>query len=181
MSGHVAAGLELYRVGEAEMAAPHLLHPVSETHAAEREGLEALGFDSALFEAVSDALDNQVPAAEINMQLLAAEANLSEIAKAAGGDVVEIITYLMETTVEEYSVGVPADKIEVMGEYQDAYGFVAVALDRAGAIEGDTGLRVRKEIRALIDLWPQGPVPVASPTAASVIRAQVSTVLLELP
>ena len=27
MMGHVAAGMELYRSGEYEMAAPHLLHP----------------------------------------------------------------------------------------------------------------------------------------------------------
>ncbi|MGB6228762.1 MAG: hypothetical protein WBF53_01375, partial [Litorimonas sp.] len=50
MMGHVEAGLSLYRAGQPDMAAPHLLHPVSETHAAEREGLEELGFDAALFE-----------------------------------------------------------------------------------------------------------------------------------
>ena len=50
MSGHVAAGLALYRAGAPEQAARHLLHPVSETHAAERAGIDALGFDAAIFE-----------------------------------------------------------------------------------------------------------------------------------
>ena len=44
MSGHVEAGLALYRAGAPEQAAKHLLHPVSETHAAERAGIDALGF-----------------------------------------------------------------------------------------------------------------------------------------
>lgn len=33
MSGHVEAGLALYRAGAPDQAARHLLHPVSETHA----------------------------------------------------------------------------------------------------------------------------------------------------
>jgi len=45
MWGHVKAGMKLYRDGFAEQASVHLLHPVSETHAAERAGLDALGFD----------------------------------------------------------------------------------------------------------------------------------------
>ena len=65
MSGHVEAGLALYRAGEAEMASKHLLHPVSETHSAEREGLDELGFDAELFEAVSMVLEAGKSAEEI--------------------------------------------------------------------------------------------------------------------
>ena len=181
MSGHVQAGLALYRAGEPDMAAPHLLHPVSETHASEREGLDALGFEADLFEAVSQALEESKPAAELNMQLLAAEANLNEMAIAAGGAAAEIITYLMETIVAEYSVGVPGASVEVAGEYQDAFGFAVVALERAKRIEGDAGGRVRAEIRKLIELWPAAPVPPSNPAPISAIRAQTSAVLLELP
>ena len=181
MSGHVQAGLALYRAGEPDMAAPHLLHPVSETHADEREGLDALGFEADLFEAVSQALEEGKPAAELNMQLLAAEANLNEMAIVAGGDAAEIITYLMETIVAEYSVGVPGASVEVAGEYQDAFGFAVVALERAKRIDGDAGERVRVEIRKLIELWPAAPVPPINPAPISAIRAQTSAVLLELP
>ena len=181
MSGHVQAGLALYRAGEPDMAAPHLLHPVSETHAGEREGLDALGFEADLFEAVSQALEAGKPATELNMQLLAAEANLNEMAISAGGDTGEIITYLMETIVAEYSVGVPGASVEVAGEYQDAFGFAVVALERAKRIDGDAGERVRVEIRKLIELWPEAPVPPSDPAPISAIRAQTSAVLLELP
>lgn len=181
MSGHVEAGLALYRAGELEMAAPHLLHPVSETHAGERAGLDALGFKGDLFEALSAGLENGTPATELESQLSAAEANLQEVAGKAGGDPVEIITFLMEIIIDEYSVGVPADTVEVAGEYQDAYGFAVVALDRAHAIEGQSGERVRAELQSLITLWPEAPIPPTDPTPADVVIRQVSAVLLELP
>ena len=49
MSGHVEAGLALYRAGFPEMAAKHLMHPVSETHSEERAGIDAFGFEQDLF------------------------------------------------------------------------------------------------------------------------------------
>ena len=106
MSGHVQAGIALYRAGAPDQAAPHLLHPVSETHQAERAGIDALGFDQSIFISVSEALDSGKPASEIEPQLKAAEANLAKMQKKAGGDPAEIIRFLMETVVEEYSVGV---------------------------------------------------------------------------
>ena len=181
MSGHVEAGLALYRAGEPEMAASHLLHPVSETHASEREGIEALGFEKALFETVSAALDVGKPASEIEPQLRAAEANLKAVTQQAGGDTAEIIKFLMETLVEEYTIGVPNDKIEVEDEYQDAYGFAVVALARAEAIEGDAGARVRAELETLLGLWQGAPVPLETPATAGAVSAQVGLVLLELP
>ena len=180
MSGHVEAGLALYRAGETEMAAKHLLHPVSETHIEERAGLEELGFDQALYETVSAALDADQPAAEIEPQLAAAEANLAAISERAGGDTVETIEFLLKTIIDEYRIGVPADAIVDAGEYQDAYGFAVVARKHATSFEGAAGLNVREQLDNLIDLWPNGPVPVDTPPAASVIIAQVSEVQLEL-
>jgi hypothetical protein len=181
MSGHVQAGLALYRAGEPDMAAPHLLHPVSETHASERAGLNTLGFEADLFEAVSQALSAGKPASALDMQLLAAEANLNEMAKAAGGEASDIITFLMETIVVEYGVGVPGETVEVAGEYQDAFGFAVVALGHAKSIEGDAGRRVRSEIRQLIELWPEAPVPPSQPAPISAVRAQTLAVLGALP
>ncbi len=96
MAGHVEAGLALYRAGESEAAAPHLLHPVSETHADERAGLDAIGFDPAPFEAVSAALEEGRPASEIEPQLQAAEANLAAMREAAGGDPAAQIRFLLD-------------------------------------------------------------------------------------
>ena len=77
MSGHVVAGLTLYRAGAPDQAAQHLLHPVSETHAAERAGIDALGFKGDVFEAVSKALDEGKPAAEVEPMLKEAEENIA--------------------------------------------------------------------------------------------------------
>ncbi|MEM6412290.1 MAG: hypothetical protein AAF683_12220 [Pseudomonadota bacterium] len=181
MAGHVEAGLALYRAGEPAMAAPHLLHPVSETHAEERGGLEELGFDASLFEAVSTALEAGETADDVEAQLTAAEQNLTMVAERAGGNPVEIVEFLMQTVVDEYGIGVPADTVTDIGEYQDAYGFVVVAIDQAERFEGEAGERVRAELQTLIEMWPgTPPVPTDDPVPASVINAQVSTVLLEL-
>lgn len=181
MSGHVEAGLALYRAGKPGMAAPHLLHPVSETHSDEREGLDALGFDGNLFEAVSTALNAGQAATEIEPQLAAAEANLASVAERAGGNPIEIVEFLMQIVVEEYTIGVTEKAITDPGEYQDAYGFAIVALDRAQGFQGEAGDRVRAELQELIDLWPEpAPVPTDTPAPVAAINAQVGNVLLEL-
>lgn len=181
MSGHVAAGLALYRAGEPEQAAPHLLHPVSETHATERTGLDALGFQPDLFEFVSTALEEGEPANAVEMQLAAAEANLVSMSERAGGNAASIIGFLMDTTTDEYSVGVTDGAITNLGEYQDAYGFAVIARARAEALDGDEGAAVREELDTLIALWPDnGPLPNDAPASVSEVVAQVSVVQLEL-
>ncbi|MBO6505790.1 MAG: hypothetical protein JJ850_01915 [Kordiimonadaceae bacterium] len=180
MTGHVKAGISLYRAGEASMGAPHLLHPVSETHQAERAGLDALGFDASLFETVSAALDAGKPAAEIEPQLRAAEENLSMVAEKAGGDAASVITYLMGVIVEEYTIAITDGAVTDPGEYQDAWGFAQVAKDRAASLPGDTRDAVIAEIDALIALWPAAPIPPESPAPIAQVVAQTSRVLLRL-
>lgn len=181
MSGHVEAGLALYRAGEPLMAAPHLLHPVSETHEAERAGLDALGFDASLFEVVSQALDEGRPASEIEPQLAAAEANLAMVAAKAGGDPVEIIRYLMDVIVEEYSIAITDGRVSDAGEYQDAYGFAVVAMHRAQSLSAPKQLAVEAALTELIALWPEdAPIPPENPTPIGQVVAQTSAVLIAL-
>lgn len=179
MTGHVEAGLALYRAGEPEMAAPHLRHPVSESYEGEREGLDALGFDPTLFETVSQALAEGRPAAEVEAQLEAAEENLAMVAEKAGGDTAEIIEYLMGVIAEEYAVGVTEGEVTDAGEFQDAYGFAVVARDRAAGLEG--GEEAAAAIDKLIALWPEGPVPTENPAPVGQVTAMTSQVLLALP
>lgn len=180
MSGHVKAGIALYRAGEPAMGAPHLLHPVSETHQAERAGLDALGFDASIFEAVSAALDAGKPAAEIEPQLSAAEANLEAVAAKAGGDTADVITYLMGVIVEEYTIAITDGQVSDAGEYQDAWGFAQVAKDRAAALPAGQRDTVIAELDALIALWPAAPIPPADPAPVGQVVAQTSRVLLRL-
>ena len=148
MSGHVQAGIALYRAGAPDQAAPHLLHPVSETHQAERAGIDALGFDQSIFISVSEALEAGKPASEIQPQLRAAEANLAKMQKKAGGDPAEIIRFLMDTVVEEYAIGVNKGEITDPGEYQDAYGFTIIAVRLAKRM----GNPKNKELRQALAL-----------------------------
>ena len=66
MSGHVVAGLTLYRAGAPEQAAKHLLHPVSETHAAERAGIDALGFKADVLRLYQRRLTKVNPLLKLN-------------------------------------------------------------------------------------------------------------------
>ena len=178
MSGHVEAGLALYRAGAPEQASQHLMHPVSETHASERVGIDALGFDATLFEAVSKALEAGKPASELEPQLKKAEENTALMQQKAGGDTKDIIKYLMGTVGDEYGVGVEAGKITDPGEYQDAFGVSVVALKMAGRIEDPKAAVLTTELEALVALWPKGgPLADSIPTPVAKITAQTARVL----
>jgi hypothetical protein len=181
MSGHVAAGLALYRAAAPDQAAKHLLHPVSETHAAERAGIDALGFEGSDFVKVSEALDAGKPASEVEPLLAKADANMSLVRANAGGDPKEIIAFLMDTVVEEYMVGVTDGVMADPGEYQDAYGFSVVALDIAMKIESEAARNVATELVALVSLWDaEGPLASSTPAPVSAVVAQTSKVQLAL-
>lgn len=181
MSGHVAAGLALYRAGAPDQAAQHLLHPVSETHAAERAGIDALGFEGSYFEQVSEALEAGKPASEVEPLLAQADANMSLVRANAGGDPKELIAYLMDTVVEEYTIGVTDGVMTDPGEYQDAYGFSVVALDIALNVESEAGRNVATELVALVGLWDAaGPMANSTPAPVSSVVAHASKVQLAL-
>lgn len=180
MRGHVEAGLALYRAGAPEQAAAHLLHPVSETHAAEREGLDELGFDGDLFVGISDALEAGTASSDIETDLARAEENLEMLADTVGGSNKDILNFLLDTTLAEYRVGVVDGAIVNAGEYADAYGFVTVASDYAADLEGAEGEAVRAELATLRDMWPEAPLAESTPASVDQVAAQVSRVQLEL-
>ena len=179
MSGHVVAGLTLYRAGAPDQAAKHLLHPVSETHAAERAGIDALGFKGDVFEAVSKALDEGKPAAEVEPMLKEAEENIALLQKNAGGDAADIIRFLMETVDEEYAIGVKEGKITDPGEYQDAFGFSMIALEIS---KQQNNADLVSSVEALVKMWPEkGPLADSTPTAVADVTSQTAKVVAALP
>lgn len=181
MSGHVQAGLALYRAGQPQMAAKHLLHPVSETHASERQGLAELGFTPAVFEQVSAALEAGTEASAIEDQLAAAEANLADMAAKAGGSDVELIRFLMDTLLEEYKIAITDGTVSDPGEYQDAFGFAIVARQHAEQLGGELQERTVAAINNLLDLWPEAPIPPEDPASVAAVSSAASRVLLTLP
>jgi len=181
MSGHVEVGLALYRAGKPDQAAQHLMHPVSEMHQAERAGIDALGFNPKVFKSVSRAMDEGKPASEIEPMLSEAEENITLLQKNAGGDLKEIILFLMETVVEEYSAGVSNGKIVESGEYQDAFGFSMVALKISKRMEGDKSAQLIKELIKLVDMWPEGgPLADSTPEPVEDVVEQTNNIIKNL-
>ena len=178
MSGHVEAGLNLYRAGKPDQAAKHLLHPVSEMHQAERAGIDSLGFKPEVFKSVSKALEEGKPASEIEPMLTEAEENIALLQKNAGGDIAEIILFLMETVVEEYNAGVSDGKIIESGEYQDAFGFSVVALKMSKRMEGDKSAQLIEELTKLVEMWPEGgPLADSTPEPVEAVIEQTKNVI----
>ena len=176
MMGHVAAGMELYRQGELTMAAPHLLHPISETHKKEREGFQEMGLDVVSFVLVSTALEAKRPASEVEPFLKKAEENLITIASKIDGDPINQIMFLLEQLEDEYKIGLTDGVITDIGEYQDAYGFAVTAkLIAANSSLSNADMLVQS-LNDLLSLWPEGPKPTANPSSISLISSQVSEI-----
>lgn len=182
MWGHVKAGLKLYRDGFPQAASVHLLHPVSETHASEREGLAELGFDPAPFEAVSAALAAGSTADTIETDLVAADRNMRALNDAAGGDPTDLIVFLLDTTLEEYKIGVRDGVVTDPGEYQDAWGFVQVASEISESFGRDRpeAIELQNEIANLADLWPESIDGETPPASVADVASQISVVRLVL-
>ena len=180
MTGHVKAGLALYRLGELDMAAPHLLHPVSETHKQERMGLEKFGFNSAPFIQVSEALKSQQAASEIEPLLQQADANLYDVSQKMGGNPADIINFLLDTIIDEYSIAITGGKITDLGEYQDAYGFQLVVQSQAAALSDDKRDSLAPALADLEALWLDGPLPVQNPTSVNDMVTAVQAIAQQL-
>jgi hypothetical protein len=180
MTGYVKAGLALYRLSELEMTAPHLLHPVSETHEHERMGLEKFGFDSTPFLKVSEALKANKAAKDIEPLLRQADTNLYDVALRFGGDSSEIINFLLGTIIEEYSIAIGGDKITDIGEYQDAYGFQVVAQSYTAALSDNNRDLVASVLTDLATLWLDGPLPVQNPTSVNDMQTAVEAIIKNL-
>lgn len=180
MTGHVKAGLALYRLGELDMAAPHLLHPVSETHKLERMGLEKFGFNSAPFIKVSEALKSQEAASEIEHLLQEADANLYYVSQQLGGNSSDIINFLLDTIIDEYSIAVTGGKITDLGEYQDAYGFQVVVQSQAAALPDNKRDLLAAALADLEVLWLDGPLPVQNPSSVDDMVVAVQAIAQRL-
>jgi len=181
MSGHVESGLALYRAGKPEQASKHLLHPVSEIHQQERAGIEALGFTPEVFKSVSEALSEGRPASEIEPMLVSAEENITLLQNNSGGDLVEMIRFLMEKVVEEYNEGVRDGEIVEAGEYQDAFGFSVVALKMSKRVKSERSDQLIVEATKLVAMWPEiGPLADSKAESLKDILEQTNKILENL-
>lgn len=181
LSGHVAAGLALYRAGVADDASVHLSHPVSDAHADEVAGFKALGFRPELFRQILDELDAGKPAAETELLLAEAETHLADLRRTAGGDPKVLIEFLMKTLAEAYDAGVDNSVIVSLGDYQDAYGLAVAAREMAGAQDPAVYGSLKLELDVLVLMWPgRGPVSTSLPPPEFQMVEQLARVKLAL-
>ena len=159
------------------------MHAGDEAHAEEtmtrpeRMGLAELGFEPALFESVSAALDAGTEAEAIAADLDAAEAHLEMLAARAGGDPADIIRFLMATVSEEYAIAVNDGVVTDPGEYQDAYGFTEVAKGHAATLDADTADEVMTALDALASVWTGAPIPSEDPVLPVEVDRRVAAVI----
>ena len=178
ISGHVAAGIFLYRAGHLSEASKHLMHPASETHKAERVGLESEGLDIERFETISRSIEAGIRASQINELLNKAEENLLAVSNRITVDDKTVIKFLLQTAIKEYKAGVPRGKfIANLGEYQDSWGFVVVARRHAEKLKGETRDSLIYDLDALLKSWSDGPLEVDEALPYEKMKMKITSIL----
>lgn len=171
--GHLFAGNALYQQGETEMSATHMKHPRDELYAGLVPAIEARGlstFDAEL-SALAEAVESGAESAEVEQawrELDEAIAAAERGVDASAREQFLAIAGLLDTSAEEYKVGVFEGMVEDVHEYQDAWGFQQIAFKRVGQIEAETDAERSMKAEAAVtvssldDLWPNldpaGPV-----------------------
>ena len=167
MRGHLLVGHTLFALGEQGMAQSHAKHPSDELYV----GIEASfakhdtdGFAAEL-EAYADALASGEPTAveSTYAALTAAIGRSEDVVDASPSLTARVIVSILREAAAEYALGVVDGQLENVHEYQDAYGFVQVALgmthDRhATLLTTNADRQVFKQITLrlaqLTDMWP---------------------------
>lgn len=139
--GHLKAGVELYLAGERELGTQHLRHPQAEMLTSLKPAFAARGAGDV--EPAIDALASagETGAAPAEIESLDAAA-LSAIAAAAAKakpslkDRLLAVAKTLTIAGDEYSIAVKDGAIVNLHEYQDAYGFIATAVQDIKALKG---------------------------------------------
>lgn len=164
--GHLWVGIKLYREGHLAMAKTHMKHPEDELYAGLEPVFKARGVEgfanelSALADAVNHeqgdeavekayaTLTDAISGAETMNQMTAKEALLS-------------ISQMIRTAADEYAIGVKKGEIVNVHEYQDAYGFTEIAIERLERLNDEQKQQAQSDIEStkailikLRTLWP---------------------------
>ena len=178
ISGHVAAEIFLYKDGRLPEASKHLMHPASETHKAERIGLEREGLDIESFETISRSIEAGIKASQLATLLKKAEENLLAVSNRITVDDKAVIKFLLQTAIKEYKAGVPRGKfIANLGEYQDSWGFVVVARRHAEKLKGETRDSLIYNLDALLKNWSDGPLEVDEALPYEKMEMKITSIL----
>jgi len=166
MRGHLWVGIKLYREGHLAMAKTHMKHPKDELYAGLEPVFKARGVDGFAEElaVLADAVNNEKgdEAVESSYELLLKAITASEgIDSMTTKDALVSISQMIRTAADEYAIGVKSGEIVNVHEYQDAYGFTEIAIERLDRLseaqqqEAASDIARTKELLLeLRTLWP---------------------------
>lgn len=131
VEGHMTVGVFLYSNGDFAQARTHMKHPRDELYAVlvpELKKRNKQGFDKEL-SAVASSVEAGAAAQDVNAKMQTLRDALDRNGAPSNARArLEAAAKLVRTAAAEYAVGVKGGKIVNAHEYQDAWGFVQVAI-----------------------------------------------------
>lgn len=166
MRGHLWVGIKLYREGHLAMAKTHMKHPKDELYAGLEPVFKARGVEGFAEEltVLANAVNNEKgdEAVESSYEILLEAITASEgIDNMTAKDALVSISQMIRTAADEYAIGVKSGKIVNVHEYQDAYGFTEIAIERLERLNEKQQAQAADDIAKTKDilinlrtLWP---------------------------
>jgi hypothetical protein len=164
--GHLWVGYKLYREGHIDMAKTHMKHPEDELYAGLKPVFEARqvnGFAKEL-QILAKAVNEEKSEAAVAKAYSALQSRIAQSEKIdnkTARDVLLSISLMVRTAADEYAIGVKNGDVVNVHEYQDAYGFTEIAIERLDAINSeqqelakDDIANTRQWLLELRELWP---------------------------
>lgn len=193
VEGHMTVGVELAKLGAAELSLTHMKHPQDEIYADLEPVLtarKAVGFAAELT-VVADLVKGGADQAEIAPAFAALLAAIDESGSPdSARERAMAIVRLVRTAGEEYAAGRDGAAVNDAREYQDAWGFVQASkrlLAKAPEAENATNETAFTEIAGYLDgldaAWPDltGASPVDfDPTLLAGAAARIELIAIGL-
>lgn len=164
--GHLWVGYKLYQEGHIDMAKTHMKHPEDELYAGMEPVFKARQVDGFAQELqiLADAVNGEKGDAAVKKAYQALQNQIAKserIENQSARDVLISISLMIRTAADEYAIGVKNGDVVNVHEYQDAYGFTEIAIERLDSINSEQDQVAAKDIEntrqwllELRELWP---------------------------
>lgn len=141
LEGHLKASAALYAAGEGSQAAVHMKHPHDEIYATLAPMLTAWGARdiSPELNALASTVESGMPVSAVEEAFISLRSAATQAAEASRPTLKETLLAAARTlrqAADEYNEGVKDGKVVNAKEYQDAYGFTGVVVERLASVEG---------------------------------------------
>ena len=165
--GHLWIAKRLSMTGFLDHAAMHAKHPEDEIYSDLVEVFEAKGLKG--FSSELSAFSNSVVSGDkkaIEQDYLALRDSIKvshDLVQLTTGELLELINRLISQAAREYAVGIIDGQVDNVHEYQDARGFIEVAIDLTGNHEQKADLPenhlvviglLKDRLEDLLEMWP---------------------------